>query len=119
MKDTIQKIQGITTSEQDYKAQIQKLQAQLNQSNTAKAVEAIEPLCKVIGLDASQYVKATSKMTASSKLFCDSIIKTASAKIKQLERATTVQILDSQTRRDKAVLASNEMMDELAKMGGL
>ncbi|MDU4488526.1 hypothetical protein [Raoultella planticola] len=119
MKDTIQKLQKITMSEQQYKSQIQKLQSQLNQANTAKAIETIEPLCKVIGLDASQYVQVTSKMTAGVKSYCDSILKTASAKIKQLERVSTLQILDAQNKRDKAVLAAKEAMEEVAKMGVL
>ncbi|MGX4985612.1 hypothetical protein ACUYGD_14235 [Enterobacter roggenkampii] len=119
MNNTIQKLQNMTMTEHEYKAQIRSLKLQLNQNHTAKAIEVIEPLCKVIGLDASQYVLSTSKMTESQKLFCDSIIKAASHRIKKLERETTLHILDAQTRRDKAVLAANEVMEEMVKMEGL
>lgn len=116
MNNTIQKLQNMTMTEQEYKAQIQSLKLQLNQNHTAKAIEVIEPLCKVIGLDSSQYVQAISKMTVSQKLFCDSIIKAASCRIKKLERETTLQILDAQNKRDKAVLAAKEAMEEMVKM---
>lgn len=118
MNNTIQKLQNMTMTEHEYKAQIRSLQSQLNQNNTAKAVEAIKPLCQAIGIDASQYVLSTSKMSENQKLFCDSIIKDASHRIKKLERETTLHILDAQTRRDKAVLAANEVMEEMVKMGG-
>ncbi|VVL52228.1 Uncharacterised protein [Klebsiella pneumoniae] len=116
MNNTIQKLKNMTMTEQEYKAQIQSLKLQLNQNHITKAIEVIEPLCKVIGLDASQYVLSTSKMTVSQKLFCDSIIKAASYRIKKLERETTLQILDAQNKRDKAVLAAKEAMEEMVKM---
>ena len=98
-------------TEANYKAQIAALQSQLMQRHTVTAIDAVQPFCEAIGINPTDYVKATSAMSNQHKAFCDGILKTASSKVTRLQRDATVRILEAQTKRNKAITAASEAIE--------
>ncbi len=106
-------------TEANYKAQIAALQSQLMQRHTVTAIDAVQPFCEAIGINPTDYVKATSAMSNQHKAFCDGTLKTASSKVTRLQRDATVRILEAQTKRNKAITAASEAIEVVQSMGGL
>lgn len=102
-----------------YKARIAALEAQLLKSKVAANIEAVKPLCDVLGINAVDYIKATSLLSDPHKALCGDILKAASSKVTSVKHETTVQLLKLQTKRNKEAMAFDNALKVAQSMEAL